>query len=189
MPEQRDLFLERSNAGVAVHAINGFGQRSLDVAALLPVDVVPLDDVFFQRRLVLWMQQPLDRFLIAPGAIGIEFRRGSRRIRPDAVDEPSGRVGSPLAYFHREGPTPNARLQPIRRRSEERPLSRDLEDRRPSYHSGRSQLVIDSFGVQRRLFRPAPVVLTTVQSERTMFPLAPCHGVCHLPSRSRHIYP
>ena len=42
VPKQRNLFLERSRAGVAVHPVNRFSQRPLDVATFLPVDVVPL---------------------------------------------------------------------------------------------------------------------------------------------------
>ena len=46
VPEKRDFFLEGSRAGIAVHAVNRFGQRTFDVAAFLPVDVVPLNNVF-----------------------------------------------------------------------------------------------------------------------------------------------
>ena len=88
MPEQRDLFLQRPRSGVAVHAENRFGERAFDVAAFLPVDVVPLDDVLIQARLSLRVQQPFHGGVVSPRTVLVQFRRrGAEARAPQQVGD------------------------------------------------------------------------------------------------------
>ena len=143
VPEQGDFLLEGSRAGVAVHAVNRFGQRALDVAAFLPVDVVPLDDVFFQRRPVLRMQQPLDRSLKAPRAIGIEFGRRGAESGPAQQVSHQGALGVHVHVFTRKVRRLTYACILCLGRSDEHPSGQSLKDRRSSYHSGRGRPFAD----------------------------------------------
>ena len=51
VPQQGNLLLQWPASGIGVHAIDRLGQRSFDVPALFPIDVVPLQHVFFDSRL------------------------------------------------------------------------------------------------------------------------------------------
>ena len=93
VPEQRNFFLQRARASIAVHPIHSLGESAFDVAAFLPVDVIPLDNIFIQPWLNLGMQQPFHRCGVAPRAVGFQLGRRGAKASPTQQVGKQGAVG------------------------------------------------------------------------------------------------
>ena len=82
MPEQRDLFRQRTAARVDIHPVHRLRERPFNVPALFPVNVVPLNDVLVRRRLPLRVQQPLHSGIVPTPDRRVQLRRRGPEPRP-----------------------------------------------------------------------------------------------------------